>query len=163
MTLADRIVVLREGCIEQVGTPMQLYLDPANRFVAGFVGSPKMNFLDARISAVDADRVWLSIPTLSPGDYECRTLHSRPAVGAAVTVGIRSEHIEEVGADQGFPAQVSIVERLGSVSYAYVETALGAHLCVERRVQREDHVGNTLRLRLMPECVFAFAETGARL
>jgi lactose/L-arabinose transport system ATP-binding protein len=163
MTLADRIVVLRDGCIEQVGTPMQVYLDPANVFVAGFVGSPKMNFLDARISAVGADRVWVNIPTLAPGDYECRTPHSRPAVGTAVTVGIRSEHIEEVGADLGFPAAVSIVERLGSVSYAYVETALGAHLCVERRVPREDRVGNTLRLRLMPEHVFAFAATGERL
>jgi ABC-type sugar transport system ATPase subunit len=78
-------------------------------------------------------------------------------------VGIRSEHIEEAGADLGFAAKVSIVERLGSVTYAYVETALGARLCVERRVQREDHVGNTIRLRFMPECVFAFAATGERL
>jgi ABC-type sugar transport system ATPase subunit len=163
MTLADRIVVLRDGCIEQVGTPMQLYLDPANVFVAGFVGSPKMNFLDARISAVREDTVWVTIPALAPGDYECRTLRSRPAVGMKITLGVRSEHIEEIGADLGFPAKVSIVERLGSTSYAYVETALGAHLCVERRVQREDHVGSTVRLRLMPECVFAFAETGERL
>jgi ABC-type sugar transport system ATPase subunit len=163
MTLADRIVVLRDGCIEQVGTPMQIYLDPANVFVAGFVGSPKMNFLDARISAVGTDGVWVNIPTLAPGEYECRTVRSRPAVGTEVTVGIRSEHIEEVGGDLGFPAKVGIVERLGSVSYAYVETALGAHLCVERRVQREDHVGNAIRLRLMPECVFAFAEAGERL
>jgi lactose/L-arabinose transport system ATP-binding protein len=156
-------VVLRDGCIEQVGTPMQIYLDPANLFVAGFVGSPKMNFLDARVSSVGADRIWVNIPTLAPGDYECRTLHRRPAVGANVTVGIRSEHIEEVGADLGFSAKVAIVERLGSVAYAYVETALGAHLCVERRVPREDRVGNTVRLRLMPECVFAFAATGERL
>jgi lactose/L-arabinose transport system ATP-binding protein len=122
-----------------------------------------MNFLDARISAVGTDSVWVTIPTLAPGDHECRTLHSRPAVGTEVTVGIRSEHIEEAGAGSGFPATVSIVERLGSVSYAYVETTLGAHLCVERRVQREDHVGNAIRLRLMPECVFAFAATGKRL
>jgi hypothetical protein len=122
-----------------------------------------MNFLGARISAVAADRVWVNIPTLAPGDYECRTLRSRPAVGTEITLGIRAEHIEEVGADPGFSATVGIVERLGSISYAYVETALGARLCVERRALREDHAGNTLRLRLTPECVFAFGGTGERL
>jgi lactose/L-arabinose transport system ATP-binding protein len=163
MTLADRIVVLRDGCIEQVGAPMQIYLDPANVFVAGFVGSPKMNFLDARISAVSAHTVWVTIPTLASGDFECRTLRSRPVVGTQVTIGVRSEHIEDAGGDLGFSARVSLVERLGSVSYAYVETALGARLSVERRAQRPDHIGDTFRLRLLPECVFAFAESGERL
>jgi ABC-type sugar transport system ATPase subunit len=163
MTLADRIVVLRSGCIEQIGTPMDLYGDPANVFVAGFVGSPKMNFLDARISAVSEDSVSVKIPTIGPGDYECRTLRSRPAVGTEVTLGIRSEHIGESSPECGFPATIGIVERLGSVSYAYVETEHGARLTIERRVQRDDHIGSVIHFRMMPEHVFAFAKTGERL
>jgi len=163
MTLADRIVVLRDGRIEQVGTPMQLYLDPANVFVAGFVGSPKMNFLEGRISALSSDGVWVNIPMLGSGDFECRTLRSRPAVGAEITLGIRAEHIEEVDGAPGFPAKIGIVERLGSVSYVYVETTHGARLCVERRVGREDQLGKDISLQLMPNRVFAFAKTGERL
>jgi len=163
MTLADRIVVLRDGRIEQIGTPMQIYDDPANVFVAGFIGSPKMNFLDATIAAVSADRAWVRIPTLAPGDYECRTIHSSPAVGTEVIVGVRSEHIDESSSVAGVPAQISILERLGSVSYAYVETPHGARLSIERRVQRGDQVGNIIQLQLMPERIFAFAKTGERL
>jgi ABC-type sugar transport system ATPase subunit len=163
MTLADRMVVLRDGRIEQVGTPMQIYLDPANAFVAGFVGSPKMNFLDARITAVSGDGCWVNIPALATADYECRTLRSRPAVGTDITVGIRSEHIEECGAEPGFAGTIAIVERLGSVSYAYVETACGARMSVERRVPGADKLGDTLHFRLMPDRVFAFSRTGERL
>jgi ABC-type sugar transport system ATPase subunit len=163
MTLADRMVVLRDGRIEQVGTPMQIYLDPANAFVAGFVGSPKMNFLDARITAVSGDGCWVNIPALATADYECRTLRSRPAIGTDITVGIRSEHIEECGAEPGFAGTIAIVERLGSVSYAYVETACGARMSVERRVPGADKLGDTLHFRLMPDRVFAFSRTGERL
>lgn len=163
MTLADRIMVLRDGRIEQIGTPMQIYDDPANVFVAGFIGSPKMNFLDASITAVSAGRARLKIPTLAPGDFECRTLRSNPAVGTEIIVGVRSEHIDESTTVLGVPAQISILERLGSVSYAYVETSNGARLSIERRVQRGDQVGNIIHLQLMPEHIFAFARTGERL
>jgi multiple sugar transport system ATP-binding protein len=90
MTLADVIVVLRNGVIEQVGSPIELYHHPANRFVAGFIGSPKMNF----------------IPAATAG------------VGGAAEVGVRPEHlrIESTGALKGI---VKTVENLGAVSYAY--------------------------------------------
>jgi lactose/L-arabinose transport system ATP-binding protein len=163
MTLADRIVVLRDGRIEQVGTPMQIYLDPANLFVAGFVGSPKMNFLEARVTGVSAEGIRMAIPSLGLGEYECRTVGIRPAVGTAITVGIRPEHIDEVGTESGFAAEIQIVEQLGSVSYAYVETVHGAHLTVERRVGREDRKGSVIRLSLSPKHLFAFDQTGGRL
>jgi ABC-type sugar transport system ATPase subunit len=162
MTLADRIVVLRNGGIEQVGSPMAIYLNPANLFVAGFVGSPKMNFLEGHVSAVDADGIRVTIPTLAPGVYPCRTALTRPAVGTPITLGVRAEHIDEADG-HGFTARIEIVEKLGSVSYAYVETPLGARLSVERRGPRQDTIGNTLHLRLVPEHIFVFATTGERL
>jgi len=162
MTLADRIVVLRDGRIEQVGTPMQLYLNPDNVFVAGFIGSPKMNFMDGRISALSANSAWVDILGLAPGAFELSALRSRPAVGTEVTVGFRPEHIHETG-EQGFPASIVIVEHLGSVSYAYVETPQGARLGIERRGQHDDQPGRSIRLRLEPARVFAFSRTGERL
>jgi lactose/L-arabinose transport system ATP-binding protein len=162
MTLADRIVVLRDGRIEQVGTPMQLYLNPDNVFVAGFIGSPKMNLMDGRISALSADCACVDIPGLAPGSFELPALRSRPAVGTEVTVGFRPEHIHETG-EQGFPASIVLVEHLGSVSYAYVETPQGARLGIERRGQHDDQPGRSIRLRLEPARVFAFSRTGERL
>ena len=163
MTLADRIVVLRDGRIEQVGTPMQLYLDPDNVFVAGFIGSPKMNFMDGRISALSATSAWVDIPALAPGSFELPALRSRPEVGTEVTVGFRPEHIHETGDAYGFQANIVIVEHLGSVSYAYVETPQGARLGLERRGQHDDQPGSSIRLKLEPSRVFAFSKTGERL
>jgi multiple sugar transport system ATP-binding protein len=93
MTLADTIVVLRDGVIEQVGSPMELYHKPANRFVAGFIGSPKMNFIPAgQVSGLD--------------------------LRGAATVGVRPEHIH-VDANGPLKTIVRSVENLGAVSYAY--------------------------------------------
>ena len=92
MTLASRIVVLNRGRIEQVGTPLELYHRPANLFVAGFLGSPGMNFLPAQIVS----------------------RHSQ-----AVTVGVRPEHVALCTSDDGLPAEVALVERLGGEALAH--------------------------------------------
>ncbi|MEX2319697.1 MAG: sn-glycerol-3-phosphate ABC transporter ATP-binding protein UgpC, partial [Bauldia sp.] len=86
MTLADRIVVLRAGVVEQVGTPLDLYNRPANLFVAGFIGSPRMNFLPAAVAASDGQGIELR---LDAGPSLKRPAHTRsPAPGAKVTVGV---------------------------------------------------------------------------
>ena len=120
MTMADRIVVLRDGTVEQMGEPMELYRHPRNQFVAGFLGSPRMNFLAVQSQVANAHGRTL---TLAGG-----TTLDIPAVSAAfepsrevATVGIRPEHI--AFAETGLPAQVQMVERLGGESYVYVETS----------------------------------------
>jgi ABC-type sugar transport system ATPase subunit len=166
MTLADRIVVLRDGAIEQIGTPMQLYLDPGNLFVAGFIGSPKMNFIDGRIvetadQRADADLV--SIPTLCEQPIEICGLRGHSQPGAQVTVGVRPEHIVESEGSGEFTATVRLIEHLGSLSYAYVETAHGGRLTVQRSASAEDRIGSTLRLAFKPAGSFLFAASGERL
>ena len=123
MTLADKIVVLRAGHIEQVGAPMDLYRDPDNRFVAGFIGSPAMNFVGGS-AAQDG--------VLAPG-LGAQTLQvaaAVPGVGTEVIVGIRPQHLALA---PGESPLVDLVERLGGVSYAYLVAATGDRLVVELR------------------------------
>ncbi|WP_142780332.1 ABC transporter ATP-binding protein [Agrobacterium sp. T29] len=163
MTLADKIVVLRAGNIEQVGAPLDLYDDPANRFVAGFVGSPKMNFLDATIIGSGADSVTLA-------------LNSDPAVrlnlpvtaglneGARVSLGIRPEHFADAGAgDADLTVHVDVAEHLGNTSYVYARTEGGEQLIIERPESRD--VGNRDRLTvgLSARRAFLFDSKGERL
>ncbi|WP_409419960.1 sn-glycerol-3-phosphate ABC transporter ATP-binding protein UgpC [Pseudaeromonas sp. ZJS20] len=119
MTLADKIVVLRAGQIEQVGDPLTLYHAPANLFVAGFIGSPKMNFLPARFVAQAGGRA-----TVALEDAQRLALPARDiglASGAAVTLGIRPEHIslEPVEGYIRIPFQSEVVERLGNATYLF--------------------------------------------
>jgi multiple sugar transport system ATP-binding protein len=105
MTLASRIVVLNGGRIEQVGTPLELYHRPANRFVAGFLGSPGMNFLPAQVVS----------------------RHSQ-----AATVGVRPEHVALCASDDGLSAEVALVERLGGEALAHLRIGSDGHVLVAK-------------------------------
>ena len=122
MTLADKIVVMNDGNVEQIGSPMDLYHRPANLFVAGFIGSPKMNFLSGSVSGVDGDNV-----TLSHGVTLNRPGHSC-ASGDAITLGVRPEHLQASGSD--LSGSVDVVERLGDVSYIYLILPDGERLVI---------------------------------
>ena len=125
MTLADKIVVLRAGAIEQVGPPLTLYDDPDNMFVAGFIGSPRMNFVDAVAAAGS-----ILVPAL--GDLEIHT-KVRASEGK-ITVGIRPEHMELVA---GEAVRLDLIEHLGGVSYVHLVTGDGKRLIAEGRKLRE--------------------------
>ena len=117
MTLADKIVVLRAGRIEQVGAPLELYGNPDNIFVAGFIGSPKMNFLNATVeSATDgAATVALRDHASTPFTVPASTSLQQ---GASVVVGIRPEHFNARG-EAHIEAKIDVIEHLGGVSYGY--------------------------------------------
>ncbi|OBU86296.1 ABC transporter ATP-binding protein [Chromobacterium subtsugae] len=112
MTLGHRIAVFNAGRIEQVGTPLELYNRPANRFVAGFLGSPKMNFIAARPLDPRADGVELELPG------GCRLTLPFAAAGGAATLGVRAEHL--FFAESGLPATVQLVEHLGDQQIVYL-------------------------------------------
>jgi lactose/L-arabinose transport system ATP-binding protein len=120
MTLADKIVVLRAGRIEQQGTPITLYDDPDNIFVAGFIGSPRMNLLAATIMAIAGQDVTVE-PDAFPGNIvTVRRRGTGGEVGDKVTLGMRPEHfVEAGGAAATLTATARVVEQLGGVSYVY--------------------------------------------
>ena len=120
MTLADKIVVLEGGSIAQVGKPLELYHYPANRFVAGFIGSPKMNFLPVRVHATEAERVQVELP-----DEQLLWLQvdSRDVqIGSMLSLGIRPEHLlPGEAAEYRLRGEVSVVEQLGNETQIHVQ------------------------------------------
>jgi lactose/L-arabinose transport system ATP-binding protein len=155
MTLADKIVVLRAGHIEQVGAPLDLYRNPDNKFVAGFIGSPAMNFLDGvvRDGAVE-------VPAL--GRQVTVAVASLPANGTAVTLGVRPEHLE-VDATQD-TMNVELSEALGGVSYLYLKASTGESLIAEERGDDRARAGESVGLNFAPERVMLFEkDNGLRL
>ncbi|HLL13317.1 MAG TPA: sn-glycerol-3-phosphate ABC transporter ATP-binding protein UgpC [Rubrivivax sp.] len=121
MTLADRIVVLNGGRIEQVGAPMVLYEHPESVFVAGFIGSPGMNFLAATIVDNGADHATVR---LGGGELiRCEVNAAAASRGDSVTLGIRPEHLRPGVNDNALQTVVTFVESLGSLTYAYCRNA----------------------------------------
>ncbi len=133
MTLADRVVVMNAGKIEQIGTPNDLYHHPATRFVAGFIGSPAMNFVPATLEGNGAAlRVRLS-DTLAFDVPESRVARYKPHAGKPVIFGLRPEHITETrgtenGVGQVFPARLDVVEPMGMETMVYFRVD-GTEIC----------------------------------
>lgn len=118
MTMADKIVVLQGGVVEQVGSPMELYHHPRNRFVAGFIGSPKMNFLPVEVRNANAGGIEVTLPGGEASRVEVSGLGSR--AGETLELGIRPEHLmlDEQGPLEG---QIKVIERLGGQTSLYVQ------------------------------------------
>ena len=123
MTLANKIVVLSDGSVEQIGTPLELYYHPSNIFVAGFIGSPKMNFLNAKVKETSSTEVKIEGDDGSIGVIPADG--SNLKVGEFVTVGIRPENVEIEGQKDclTFQSTVEVIEHLGESSYIYAETS----------------------------------------
>jgi multiple sugar transport system ATP-binding protein len=118
MTLADRIAVLSAGRVEQVGSPLELYEHPSNLFVAGFIGSPKMNFLKGEVAAIAPGHVDVKLAG-SGALLRARVDGGRVSPGATVTVGVRPEHIRTQGDGNRLQSTVAFVESLDGVTFAY--------------------------------------------
>ena len=138
MTLADKIVVLRDGSVEQVGSPMHLYKDPDNKFVAGFIGSPSMNFLEGKV--VDGK---VHIPAL--GDSVIETNVALPTGKKPVTVGLRPQTLE-IENDSSSNLMVELSEQLGGVTYDYLKAPTGERIVVESRGDEDTAAGTLVKL-----------------
>ncbi len=135
MTLADRICVLRDGLIEQVGTPLELYENPQSLFVAGFIGSPKMNFLNGEIASKFG----------------------------ANTIGIRSEHIEIGERDGAWKGKVVHSENLGSDSYTYVDIGGEEPIIVREEGTSKHNPDDMISIAPIPGKVYRFDKAGKPL
>jgi multiple sugar transport system ATP-binding protein len=121
MTMADRIVVLRDGEIAQVGSPLELYHKPANTFVAGFIGNPKMNFLSVKCTGQSGNGVTIELPSGTRAEIPVKA--DKNVAGQDLTLGVRPEHILLDEGDIRFDISPSVIERLGihTVAYAHPE------------------------------------------
>jgi ABC-type sugar transport system ATPase subunit len=143
MTMADRIVVLRAGVIEQVGAPLDLYERPANKFVAGFLGAPKINFLEGRVSAVQGSEAEIELADGVRLPALVRPGSASP--GDAVTLGLRPEMLQ-VSPDGPILGHVEVVEQLGAVQLVYATLRDGTSIVAELRDRRPPAVGSDVRL-----------------
>lgn len=112
MTLADKIVVLKDGMVQQIGSPMELYHNPANLFVAGFLGSPAMNFLDVDVTAVNGSKVLVSNAALKPVEITAKV--GGFSAGGKAKLGIRPQYLTPVESGGTLQGRIALTERLGS-------------------------------------------------
>lgn len=147
MTLADKIVVLRDGKIEQVGSPLHLYDDPDNKFVAGFIGSPSTNFLKATV----ADGGVL-VPALSEALIPVNI--QLPEIGKKVLVGVRPQSLSLDA--QGANHKVDITEELGGVAYVYLSAHNAERIVVEARGKSSVVKGANVGIEFEPEQLMFF-------
>ncbi len=161
MTMADKIVVLNAGLIEQVGSPLELYHRPRNVFVAGFIGSPKMNFLATTVQSVADGKVTLALPG---GTIALNSGTAKLAAGQKVTLGIRPEHLlTGSGADGTVSGTVRLAEYLGSESMFYISLGDGSELSVKADGLSKADPGSTLTIGLPAAACHLFDEQGLAL
>jgi multiple sugar transport system ATP-binding protein len=162
MTMADRIVMLNHGHIEQIGSPLEIYQRPRTIFAAGFLGSPQMNFFRGEISATDADGVLVHLQ--DGGSVRVRVQPDGAAVGAPVTLGIRPEHIRATLGDSGpFLAKVRLIEDLGDHRIVHLDRAtVDGHL-MAKISNVPVSVGKMMTFELPPQHCHVFNASGGAL
>ncbi|MEA3537412.1 sn-glycerol-3-phosphate ABC transporter ATP-binding protein UgpC [Rhizobium sp. CC-YZS058] len=160
MTLADRIVVLRAGRIEQVGTPLELYNRPANRFVAGFIGAPHMNFLETVVERAGGRQAVLVLPDGSRLTVDAPDTSLQP--GARLTLGVRPQHMTIGQGERSLKGTVRMIEALGSETVLHADLA-GQKLLVVLPGQHRFAPGAALDLSLDGAPIHLFDEKGLRL
>jgi multiple sugar transport system ATP-binding protein len=158
MTLADRIVVLRAGCIEQIGSPLELYNRPRNVFVAGFIGSPRMNLLPATVAARNGS---LRLK-LGSGEVALQTAAGL-APGAHATLGIRPEHVTVGQGDGALTVTVDLVEQLGAETFVYASAPDLPQITLRQDGQTRLARGDTVAIRVDPQQIHLFDEAGTNI
>lgn len=159
MTLADRIVALDDGHIQQIGTPLELYKNPSNLFVAGFIGSPKMNLITGKIEQSASGN---TIAMDGAAKVRIAAFVKGRTIGENVTVGIRPEALEIVDAAGGeaFQAKIETIERLGNVTYVYADAGLSGLLTIQVAADFAHDIGDRLSIAFSPDQLHLFDKNG---
>jgi multiple sugar transport system ATP-binding protein len=158
MTLADKIVVLQGGFVEQVGSPLELYHHPRNLFVAGFIGSPKMNFMSVTVLAVNDSGTTVQLP----GDASV-TIPVQPgslSVGDRATLGIRPEHLRLNSNNPTLLGEVLVVERLGGETFLYTRIAGGDTLVVQTDGDNPSRTHDRAFIQINGDLCYLFDQSG---
>jgi ABC-type sugar transport system ATPase subunit len=163
MTMADKIVVLKDGIIEQVGSPHDLYHNPASRFVAGFIGSPKMNFLNGTIQAAHESGIDVELDVGATVSVPVEP--DKVLVGKSITLGIRPDDFSQSSAGKkevAIELDIDFVEHLGSVTYIYGNAGKEAVVAKAPRPESLNSAGK-LRLGASPSDCHVFMPNGKAL
>ena len=158
--MADKIVVLNKGNIEQIGPPLDLYHYPRNLFVAGFIGSPAMNFFKGRIAGRSDRGIEVALGEGRKATVRCKT-DGKAADGAPVTLGVRPEALNADGrGDSSIAGTVHTVERLGGETYLYLSTAEGTDVTVHAPGDMVVAAGDQLQIGFSVDKCHLFDESG---
>ena len=160
MTMADKIVVLQAGLVEQVGSPLELYHHPANLFVAGFIGSPRMNLLPAKVATADGGGLAVALPGAAPIAVPVQT--SGMAPGSAVTLGIRPEALRPNSAGP-LSGEVRLAERLGGLTLLHITLQDGQPITVQMEGSDDTRVHDVVRLSVDAAACHVFDAAGQAL
>ena len=155
MTMADRIVVLNDGRVEQFGSPMELYHHPATKFVAGFIGQPNMNFVPGAITSVD-DKV-VRVKLDGGGEMSLPVERGDAAAGERVEVGMRPE---DITTGEGFDMHIEVLERLGGTAITYGKLTDGQSFCAALEGSVMAREGEVIKLAIAPEDCHVFRADG---
>jgi multiple sugar transport system ATP-binding protein len=158
MTMADRIVVLNAGRVEQVGSPLDICNFPVNRFVAGFVGSPKMNFLEVSSARVDSESV--TVDFVGGGAIALPISAAGAVREGRISLGIRPEHLMLADDGEGIQARVALTEQLGDKTLIYAALENGQNIVMQVPNQIAYRAGTTIGFDVQSECCHVFGSDG---
>ena len=161
MTLADKIVVLQGGIVEQVGSPLELYHHPRNLFVAGFIGSPRMNFLSVTVAAVNDSGITVRLP--GEATVLIPVIPGGLSVGDRATLGIRPEHLRIDQTNANLAGEVLVVERLGGETFLYVKIAGGETIVVQTHGDDASRLHDRVPVQITGELCHLFDANGAAI
>lgn len=162
MTLADKIVVLKDGKVEQSGMPLDVYDNPDNLFVAGFIGSPQMNFLKAKIIKCSSKKATLELPDYSNISFSVNIKNNIGKIGDKITLGIRPEHFKDSG-EIGLPCKVDVAEHLGATSFIHALSCSGEKLVIQSQHSRSATTGKDYLAKFNASSIYLFNNKGERL
>lgn len=158
MTMADKIVVLRAGYVEQIGSPLELYHHPDNLFVAGFIGSPRMNFIEVTVRESGATQALVELPGGGTAAIDVDAARATP--GSKATLGIRPEDAGGVNGDFSLSIKVDVAERLGGSTFLYGSCGGLEHFVVQRPGLEPTRHGDTLDLSIPAQSCYLFDGDG---
>jgi len=161
MTMADKIVVLRDGVIEQVGSPMDLYHHPKTKFVAGFIGHPKMNFLKTSNVEINGEQLTTSISESTSISLSVEVADTK--TGDEIEVGIRPEDLELTSDNKGLSMNIEVVEHIGATVILYGSVEGNSDFCAVLPSDTNVSPGETVHLALEPSKCHAFNIQGQAL
>jgi multiple sugar transport system ATP-binding protein len=162
MTMADKIVVLNAGVVEQVGAPLDLYNNPRNRFVAGFLGSPKMNFIESTVNKIEGTQGTVNVGGTA---FQLRQQLSGFKQDDKIVFGIRPEHmgLTDAAGVKLADVRVDLIEQLGDQTMLYASTQGGQALTIALDGQQHLQQGSTVTAYVDPTKYHAFGADGRAL